>query len=135
MRKFLLAALVGGFFVSGCAALQEGNADAKLVTQYATLKVADGDPAKAARIAEIASEVRRYVTDAEALTVDALIVAIRAEVNWSSLDAADTLLVNALLERLRVELIEYLGPEQIPEDLRLAATTVADWVIEATAFV
>ena len=135
MKKLQAALAAVLLCLCGCAALTEGNTDAKLITQYAVLKVSEGDPAKADRIEEIALEVQRYAQDATAITVDALIVAIRAEVRWSELDAADTLLINALLERLRTELIEYLGPEQLPEDVRLAATTVAEWVIEASRLI
>lgn len=137
MKTTIRAAAVAAALavLCACSFLQEGNRDAKLVTQYAVLKVAENDPAKARRIEEIALDVQRYANDAANLTVDSLIVAIRAQIRWDLLDMADTLLVNALLERLRDELIAYLGPETLPEDVQLAATTVATWVIEAAQLV
>lgn len=131
----IAAAMAAFVIITGCATLTEGNASSKLVAQYAVIKVAQNDPAKAARIAEIAAQVKLYISDEESPTVDALVIAIRSQIEWSKLDPADTLLVNALLERLRTELTEYLGPDTLPEDLRLAATTVADWVIEASLLI
>lgn len=120
--------------LSGCALIKEGNSDARLIVQYSTLKVCD-TPARAQRCSEIATEVQRYANDAEQLTVAALMLAIEEQVDWTALDAADALLVRTLTDRLRSELEERLGADVLPEDLRLAATTVADWVIEASALV
>ncbi len=135
MRKLIMATAVAVFVLAGCAWLSEGNTDVKLVTQYAVLKVAENDPAKAQRIEEIALEVQRYATGEALLTVDALIVAIRAEIRWDRLDAADALLVNALLDRLRTELVERLGADVLPEDLRLAVDVLCEWIVEAARLV
>lgn len=137
MKKLFQAAAIAAVLslLGACAALQEGNADAKLITQYAVIKVAENDPAKADRIEQIALEVQKYAGDEVQLTVDALIVAIRAQIHWDQLGTGDTLLVNALLDRLRTELTARLGPDVLPEDLRLAVDTVTAWVIEACELV
>lgn len=134
MRMFLMAALAA-FSLSACAVLTEGNADAKLIVQYSVIKVAENDKAKAARIAEIATEVKKYSGGETLITVELLVEAIRNEIRWDELDAADALLVNALLERLRSELVERLGDGVLPEDLRLAVDVLAGWIIEATLLV
>jgi hypothetical protein len=131
---FLMAALAA-FSLSACAVLTEGNADAKLIVQYSVIKVAENDKAKAARIAEIATEVKKYSGGETLITVELLVEAIRNEIRWDELDAADALLVNALLERLRSELVERLGDGVLPEDLRLAVDVLAGWIIEATLLV
>lgn len=134
MRKILTAALAA-FILSACASLTEGNTDAKLITQYAVIKVAQGDPEKAARIEEIATEVKRYASGEAFLTVDLLIAAIRDQVRFDRLDAADTLLVNALLDKLRAELVDRFGEEPLPEDLQLAVDVVSGWVIQASRMI
>lgn len=132
MQKLFL--LLMAAVLVGCASLKENNADARLIVQYSTLKVCD-TAERAARCAEIAGEVQRYANDTAQLTVSALMFAIEEQIDWTSLDAADALLVRTLTERLRAELVERLGEDVLPEDLRLAATTVADWVIDASALV
>lgn len=131
MKKIILA-LAAMLVVSGCAMLTEGDSQARLVTMYATLKVVDGDAGKATRVEEIATEVQEYASQETFLTVDLLIAAIRDRVPWHDLDAADELLVNALLDELRNELIRRLGSDVLPEDLRLAVENVTGWVISAS---
>ena len=124
----LMAALA---ILTGCATLTDENSSARLTTYYATLKVIDGDPDKAARVQFIATEVQRYASGEEYLTVDLLIAAIKDQVRWDKLDAADELLVHALIDELRAALVRRFGEDVLPEDLRLAASTVATWVITA----
>lgn len=132
MRNLFLLLLAAALL--GCASIADNNADTRLIVQYSTLKVCDTQE-RAARCAEIAAEVARYANDTAQLTVSALMFAIEDQIDWTSLDAADALLVRTLTARLRAELVERLGEDVLPEDLRLAATTVADWVIEASALV
>lgn len=131
MRYVIL--LLATAALSGCASLPE-NADAKLVTQYAAIKICD-TAERAARCAAIADEVRRYVNDTPYPTVALLMGAIEAEIDWTKLDPADTLLARSLLDRLEQELVSRLGAEVLPEDLRLATETVSRWIQEAVSFV
>lgn len=128
---FLMIGLFACSLLFGCASLTENNTDARLLTMYATIKIADGDQARAEVIEEVASDVQRYASSERHLTVDLLVGAIRDRVPWSDLDAADELLIHELLDRLRVELTDRLGADVLPEDLRLAADVVAGWVIQA----
>lgn len=118
-------------FLAACSFVQERESNARLATMYATIKVVDGDAAKADRVEEIATEIREYASGEKFLTVDLLVDQVRKQVNWDRLDAADKLLVSALLDELKLQLIERLGADVLPEDLRLAADTVAGWVITA----
>ena len=131
MMKQLMTAALAVSLLAGCSFLAQHSATAKIATQYATIKVIDGDPGKAARVASIATEVRRYASGEPHLTVDRLIQAVRDRIDWASLDAADTLLVTALLDHLRAELTARLGPDILPGDLRLAVDKVASWVAAA----
>lgn len=117
--------------VAACATLTDDNFQAKLATQYATIKIVNGDPDKADRIVEIASEIQRYASGETLLTVDLLVFAIKDQIQWNKLDVADTLLVNALLDQLRTELVARLGADALPGDVRLAVDVVAAWVISA----
>lgn len=126
-----VCALLGLAFLSACSTLNEHENTARLTTQYATIKVIDGDVGRAERVEDIASDVRAYASSEAHLTVDLLIGAIRDRIDWGDLDAADTLLLTTLIDELRAELMRRLGPGVLPEDLRLAADTVAEWVIAA----
>ena len=130
MRKIVLLFLAT-VSMSACSFLGEHKATAKLATQYATIKIIDGDRAKAQRVWEIAKEVKKYANTKPQLTVDRLIDEVKAQINWGDLDAADTLLVNALIDELSQQLTNRLGSQSLPKDLRLAVDTVVDWVISA----
>lgn len=127
----LLSLLVGAGSLSGCAWLSENEGSARLLTTYATLKVIDGDAARADRVEEIALEVATYAGADPDVSVDALIARVRGLIDWSDLDEADTLLVNALLVEVSIRLKEKLGDGLIPEDARITVQTLAGWVIEA----
>lgn len=125
----MLAAIFS--LVSACATIGDQDSTVRLAAMYATIKVINGDTRKAERVEEIASQVQAYASDEKFLTIDLLVDQVRELVNWDKLDAADTLLVDALLMELRSRLEERLGTNVLPEDLRLAVNTVAGWVISA----
>ena len=131
MRKIFLLFLATASMTGACSFFSEHRATAKLATQYATIKIIDGDRAKAQRVRKIAKEAKKYANTKPQLTVDRLIDEVKAQINWGYLDAADTLLVNALIDELSLRLTERLGSEPLPKDLRLAVDTVVDWVISA----
>jgi len=133
--KHLLIYLALFSLMVGCSTLNEYERTARLTTMYATIKVVDDDQAKAERVEEIAGEVKRYAQDAELLTIDALIDTTRSLIDWSKLDAADRLLVDALLLELEDRLKERFGDDTVLEDLRLTVDKVADWVIEAAQMI
>lgn len=129
----LAAVLAVTFSIGGCALVAENESTARITTTYATLKVIDDDADKAARVIEIATEVKTFASDDPEATVDALIVATRALIRWDRLDRADAILVDTLLLELARELKERLGAGVLPEAARLTVVMVADWVISAAA--
>ena len=131
MMKKIVLLFLATVSMSACSFFSEHKATAKLATQYATIKIIDGDRAKAQRVREIAKEVKQYANTKPQLTVDRLIDEVKAQINWGDLDAADTLLVNALIDELSQQLTKRLGSQSLPKDLRLAVDTVVDWVISA----
>ncbi len=123
--------LIVGSLTTGCAWLEENETSARVLTTYATLKVIDEDPEKARRVEEIALEVLQLADSDPQTTIQRLVGEARSHIRWERLDAADSLLVNALLIELEVRLQERYGDGIIPEDARLTVRTLAGWVIEA----
>lgn len=121
------------FLLSGCAFLQEHESEARIATTYATLKVIGEDSERAARVVEIATEVRAIASGDPEATVALLIGEARELIKWDRLDAADTVLVDTLLVELEVRLIDVLGDDILPEDARVTVQTIADWVIRAAS--
>lgn len=111
--------------------LQDNERTARITVTYATLKVIHGDAARKDRVIEITQNVLKYANDATQLTVDALIVAIRAEIHWDNLDDADTLLVNELLVELNDRLKEHFQGNVIPPDMVISVNTIGKWVLDA----
>lgn len=131
----ILALVIGLVAFSGCASTTgQQNIAAKFAVQYAVLKVSENSPAKAARIVAIAKEVKAIAGQDGADTVDLLMVIIRSKVDFSKLDAADTLLANALIETIGEQLKERLGSGKLPVEKLPAVAQLADWVIETAAF-
>ncbi len=131
MRKTIVLLAALAVSAGGCAFIEDNENSARLVATYATLKVIDGDSERADRVEAIALEVSALAGDNPEATVDTLILRARALIDWPSLDAADQLLVNALLLELSVRLKEVLGDGVIPERARVTVQTVAGWIIAA----
>ena len=132
---FLLASMLGGFTLgASCAWLDTNTGAAKLTVQYATIKVIGHDAGKAKRVTAIAQEVRRIAESDPHLTVDRLIEAIVDHIDWDKLDAADKMLINALINELARELAVRIPANNIAE-LRLTVDHIATWVVSAARMV
>ncbi len=138
-RIFFSLLLIVGVMLSGCNTFTDGNARndiaAELTIKYATMKVIErsGDPAaKAARIADIAAQAKTLVDGGAVAFVPELEIIVRQKIPWSELDAADTLLADALLTTLRTELMSRVDGGTLDDKTRLAVTKVLDSVVEAT---
>ena len=119
--------------IASCAFIEERPETVRLIVQAATLKVIDGDPDKAARVVEIASDVRRISSATPELTVSALITTVRGLIKWGDLEAEQVLLVEALLLELQYRLEDRLGPEPLPEQLRLTVNQITTWIIDTAS--
>jgi hypothetical protein len=129
----VLAFACAALFVLPACNTTATSPTAKLVVQYAVLKVADNNPAKAAKIAEIAKEIQALAGGEGFNTVDLLVAAVRAKVDFSKLDAADTLLANALIDTIAAELKSRVGSEPFADGNLLKVKQVAAWVVDAAA--
>jgi hypothetical protein len=103
----------------------------QLAIQYATLKITEGKPDRAARIHAIASDAKTFLSG-EAVTLSALNAAVRDKIDFSKLDAADTLLVNALLGEVQRQLAAKLGEGLLNPDALVHVNRVLDWIIAVT---
>lgn len=134
MAKVIAALAFGLMLVSGCALLSgEQTARERLAVQYATLKVIDGDPARAARVQALVAEARQYLTGGAEVTIARLDAEARARIDWQRLEAADRLLLEAVLLEARQQLTERLGAGVLDEGQRVALDAVLGW-IEGAAY-
>ncbi len=125
--------------LSGCNTLTDDNTRndlaVELTIKYATMKVIEhsGDPAaKATRVAEIAGHAKALVGAGSVAVIPELETIVRSKIPWSELDAADTLLADALLSTLRSELMSRVNGGTLDDNTRLTVARVLDSVVEVT---
>lgn len=135
MKLATVTLFAAALLLAGCSFLQDNQPTARLTVQYATLKVIDGDLDKRDRVVEIAERALDRLDDTPEATVHAVVGEVREQVPWSNLDAADKILIDALLTELESRLIERYGDGVLSEEARLGAATVAQWVISAARMV
>lgn len=128
----LVASLIitaAAFGLVGC----KNDTLAKAAVQVATLKVIDSDVDRANRIVDIVSTTRTALSNESATTVDALVLIVKSKVDWSQLDAGDTILANLLIETVAEELEARLAlvEDMDPIPWKLKADKVLSWVEHA----
>lgn len=135
MKQALLALVVALSAMSvGCALLQKQPDNAKLVVTYATVKTIDNasDPAaEAARIHKVVSDVKTILSNDPAANAETIVNALRSKIFSHPRDAADTILINALLDNLQAELEKRLNDNLISPDRALTANQVLGWIDDA----
>lgn len=129
--KYFIVILLALTALSGCALLESQPATAQLTTQYATLKVIDGDPERADKILSLVAEARQYVDDADNVAIGVLDEAIRSRIRWERLDPADRLLIDAVLQRARERLEFEIGAGVLDAEQRVQLTTFLGWIEDA----
>ena len=105
-----------------------------LAINYATLKVIENSGApvnKALRIVAIASDTKALLDTGAVALVPQLEQAVRKQIDWTSLDASDTLLVNALLLAVKQELSLRIDGGTLDANAVLTVARVLDIVIQA----
>jgi hypothetical protein len=119
--------------VAGCALLAERDARLELATQYATLKVIAETDVTAEQVLERVGAVRLIVeTDAQ-VTVHNLAQQVRQSISWDELDAADQLLLDAVLMEAELRLAEIVGDGLLDDQGKVAVGVLLDWIAEAAA--
>lgn len=123
-----LAVLCASLFVPACSTISDRPILAQLAVQYAVVKVLDNNPDFAPRVVEIATFVEENAGASQATTVLVLEQLVRAQINWDRLDAADRILVDALIAAVREELVARLGDGPLTGDNVLVVKQVAGWI-------
>ncbi|MBL1293060.1 MAG: hypothetical protein COB61_004225 [Thiotrichales bacterium] len=126
-------------FTSACSSTggtlnTDGSFVSNLAINYATLKVIENSGApvsKARRIVAIAKDTKTLVDAGTLALVPQLEQVVRDKINWSSLDASDTLLVSALLLAVRAELDQRIDGGTLDANTVLTVAHVLDIVIRA----
>lgn len=130
--KYFIGLCLSFVVLSGCSVLDNYAASSKLVVQYATLKFVMNEvdgverSERAAAILSIAEEGRVFF-DARSLPVIEIERLLRERIDWSSLDVADTLLVNALIDRIALDVRQSVT---LGDDVYVTGSKVLGWVVE-----
>lgn len=124
-------AIAACVLLSGCLTPRE-EAAARIAVQYATLRVIDGQPGRAARVGAIANEAIEYAEGGEAVDLAVLEQQVRAAIPWEDLHPADAQLVHLLISYVRAELEARVGEGLIPPERVAVAVEVLRWVREAS---
>lgn len=134
MRRITFVFLV--FLVAaGCATLAEQDARLELATKYATLKVIDETDVTAEQVRERVEAIRLIVEADTQVAVSHLAQQVRQSINWDEMDAADQLLLDAVLMEAELRLVEVVGDGLLDDQGKVAVGTLLDWIDEAAAIV
>lgn len=131
INLFLVAVACVAVLAAGCAAIQERDTGVRIGVQYATMKVIKGEEDRRDRLVEIFGDIRGALTAEPRDGVDAVISAIRGELPLDRMAPEDQALSEALLAELRARLLDRYGDQAADGEVRLAALTVVNWVLEA----
>lgn len=115
---------------TGCSSMtvQDKQLIAKVAVSYATIKVVEKNPAYAAKIAAIAKSVKDVADGETAYTVALLDAYVRSRIDWTKLSAADMMLVNALLDEVKLQLEARIGNGTLDSAKLLVVKEVATWI-------
>jgi hypothetical protein len=117
----------------GCATLAEQDARLELATKYATLKVIDETDVTAEQVRERVGAVRLIVEADTQVAVHNLAQQVRQFISWDELDAADQLLLDAVLMEAELRLAEIVGDGLLDDQGKVAVGVLLDWIAEAAA--
>lgn len=120
---FLAVSLVG------CVTMdRESNLRSQLAVGYATDKIIKESPERALRVLEQVEKARALVTNPEPVSIAALDQAVKESIDWRKLDAADRVLVSAILIEARERLEYEIGAGVLDADQRVKVMAVLDWI-------
>jgi len=134
--KSMLAAVLF-LALSGCAALEkieESPIASQLITNQITLRFIAGsdDPVeRAAQVRDVVEKVRGQVSANKSFTLAELDDAVRAEIDWQSLSAADQELLNFGLNKASAAIAELIGDGVIDPAGMATVATLLTWIDQA----
>lgn len=129
--KNLVFVLCLSLVMSACSIIESHENTSKLVVQYAALKFVMNEDVsereeRAQKIFQVAKE-GKALFDSRALPIEHIEDLVRERIDWDQLDAADTLLVNALIERIVIEVNESV---LLGQDVHVTGSKILGWVID-----
>jgi len=136
-KKALMFVFMWAFFVVslssmvGCATLKSGDPGPKLAVGYATLKYIGEDVPRAHRVVDAVDRAEALLDGNIAVAVPEIEKAIRQQIDFTKLDAADRLLLNTLFDTVRVELEVRLGTGALNPEQLVQVRVVLGWVKSA----
>lgn len=138
----LFCALAVPALFTGCAstgAEDSGIIDrhplaAKAVIQIATVRYIDGDTTRAAKVAEYVDYVS-YITSGQAYTLDAVVGAVKNEIDWTRLKPTETILVLNLIDGVSAYVAQQLDGDTtlIDASALLTVNQALAWIKEAAS--
>lgn len=133
MRKLLAVIIL--VLTAGCASTGENSQlTESLFVKYATAKVIANNPDKAVAVLDLVEQAKQYVdSDTGTVSIAALDQAARDRIPWDRLDAADQMLVDAVLVEARQRLEQAIGDGILDADQRVRLSRVLGWIEQAAA--
>ena len=123
--------------MAACSTLEKIESSpmaSQLITNQITLRFIAGsdDPVeRAARVREVVEKVRGQVSAGKSFTLADLDEAVRAEIDWQALNAADQELLNFGLTKASAAIAELIGEGVIGPDDRGTVATLLTWIDQA----
>lgn len=132
MFKYLI--LSTALVFSGCGVLSTVAEDKNmLAVQYATMKVLERDDVTNSRVLELIGKAKVYVQTDDNVLVSKLVEAARMKLKYSSLSAADQILIEVILTRAQERIEAKLGDGALNEDQQVQLLTVLNWIAKAAS--
>ena len=123
--------------MAACSTLEKIESSpmaSQLITNQITLRFIAGsdDPVeRAARVREVVEKVRGQVSAGKSFTLADLDEAVRAEIDWQALNAADQELLNFGLTKASAAIAELIGEGVIDPAGRVTVATLLIWIDQA----
>ena len=115
-------------FISSCSSINGDNENAaRIGVIFAVMKIIDQDIEKAEKVCSIANDAQSFF-DSNVLPVDEIEKLIRDKINFSKLDSAETVLVEALIIEIKIKIQDGEASGFIDPETKVTATKVLGWV-------
>lgn len=110
---------------------EQGRIAAHIAVTYATMKVIEKNPGYAGQIVAIAGLVKQVTSGDKVTTVALLDTFVRSQIDFSKLSPADAMVVNILLDEVKVQLEAKIGTGQFTSANLVVVSEVVGWIQEA----
>lgn len=126
----LLLLILSLVFMAGCSFVDERPASAQRTIKVATFTVIGQSDEIGPQDVIRHAEAARSLLDGE-VTLSRLADEVRKRVGWEQLDAADRILLDAVLTEAERRLRDRIGEGVIDADARVTIETLLSWIIAA----